>query len=361
MLEILSDIDRIVVDGQHRLHALKKANEHCHEADYNKELGFATIRVPVVFLTFDDVGGDFDKTIDDPGLHGKVSYKSRKVFVDLNKDVRKVDKNSLLVLDDSDFSAVAARYLIENNGDLELYTKWSKAGTTLADTDPFFTNIFLLDQFVGILLDDTLEEISEELILESDEDREKAIKKIFCSLHPLYELEPRKMIADFFEKVSFFWAMEGGYSQNLVGTHPKKQPVTTETTAEKRREIRKLHHQHLLGTVVGQRAAFKAVVDAFDHLEGDPEENWHSALEQLSRIHDAGILDRSNPLWMELLVRPGNKMKVNALDASAEVISCLIRRSRVSSLGQIDPDEGRGTEDTKKHFRAAVKKLRELE
>ena len=357
-LEILSDIDRIVIDGQHRLHALRLANEHSREPDYDKQLAFAEIRVPVVFLTFDDVGGNFDKAIDDPNLHTKVSNKSRKLFVDLNKDVKKVDKNSLLVLDDSDFSAVSARRLIEENSELERYTKWSDAGTTLADVDPYYTNIFLLDQFVEILLGDTLVEIEERgcLVLELEEQRERAIKKIFLAPHPVYELPPRKMIEEFFERVSFFhqWKDE---IRRILGDDPRIQPIVTDTNRAQKDEIRGLHKKSLLGTVAGQRAAFIGVVESFEHFDGDPESNWRLALDRLSEIHDAGILDRSNPLWLELLVKAGNTMKLNTIRPSAEVISCLIRRSDESSLGQINPAKGRGTKDTVEHYLTALTSL----
>ena len=354
-LEILSDIDRVVIDGQHRLHALRMANEHRREPDYDEKLGFGEIRVPVVFLTFDDVGGDLERWIDDPDLVVNLSNKSRKLFVDLNKDVKKVDKNSLLVLDDSDFSAVAARRLIENYADLERYTKWSEAGTTLADVDPFYTNIYLIDQFVEMLLEETLEELKDmgQLTLELPAQRDRLLEEIFVAAHPQYEMSPEVMILRFFEDVSFFrqWKAE---INGILGEDPRLQPLRTEMNKAQRERIRSLHRKHLLGTVAGQRAAFMGVVDAFAHFDGYPEDNWKLALDRLSEIHDKGILNRSNELWLELLVKAGGTMKLNAIGPSSEVVSCLIRRSPESSLGQLNPDKGRGTSTTIERYRDAL-------
>ena len=291
--------------------------------------------------------------------------RSRKVFIDLNKDVKKVDKNSLLVLDDADFSAVAARNLIETNENLERYTKWSTTGSTLADADPYFTNIHLLDQYVEFLFQEVLEQdlqgMASKYELELETDRRKALKGHFEAVDGQTGLAPKQMIEDFFESVSFFesWKVE---MVNILGDHPRIQPVETETSAAQRRLIRDLHRKHLLSTVVGQKAAFQGVVDAYDDLEGEPQEAWHEALCRLSMMHKIGLLDRGNPLWMELLVRPGKSpgktMKLTAFAGSVEVISCLIKLESSRSLRLLSPDEAVGTAETKKHYQSALKKLR---
>lgn len=356
MLEILSDIDRIVVDGQHRLQALMEADKASREPGYNKELGFGDIRVPVVYVTFDDVGGVFDEDNDVEDLSKKVAGRSRKLFVDLNKDVKKVDRNSLLVLDDSDFSAIAARFLIEHNESLERYTKWSTTGTTLADSDPFFTNIFLLDQYVehlyAALTDIDLDNIANDYELELEEDRERALEKYFCSRSGACGLVPRNMIEEFFSEVSFFqqWKRD---IKAILGDDPQIQPTTTEINIAQKRKIKDLHERHLLSTVAGQHAAFRAVLSAFEHIGSQPEENWKTSLNRLSVIHDKGILDRSYPLWSELLVRPGKKMKVTNIKESSDVISSLIRLQPNLSV-IIHPDKGIGTDESEKYYHQAL-------
>ena len=359
MLEILSDIDRIVVDGQHRLQALVEADKASREPNYDKSLGFGDIRVPVVFVTFEDVGGVFDETNNTPDLSSRVAGRSRKLFVDLNKDVKKVDKNSLLVLDDSDFSAIAARFLIENNESLECYTKWSTTGTTLADSDPFFTNIFLLDLYVehlySVLMEVDLDSIEKNYELELDKERKEALDKYFCRKNGSCGLIPKNMIEEFFEEVSFFpeWKQE---INAILGDDPQKQPTPTDTTIAQRKKIRELHQRHLLSTVAGQHAAFRAVVSAFEHFDGGPEENWKTSLSRLSAIHDEGILDRGNPLWTELLVRPVKRMKVTNIKESSDVISSLIRL-QPSLSGIVDPDKGIGTNESEENYRRALGSL----
>lgn len=360
MLEILSDIDRIVVDGQHRLHALKLADEQSRGPDYDRELGFSQIRVPVVFVTFEDIGGTFDETISDAELPRKVANKSRKLFVDLNKDVKKIDKNNLLVLDDSDLSAVAARSLIEDNESLEVYTKWSKTGSTLADADPYFTNILLLDLFAEIFFEEVMELDLEKIAdaeLELEDGRVKAIQNYFCSTSSELGLAPKNMIEDFFEKVSFFGKWKKSIRE-ILGGDPKTQPMTTETTPQQRRSIRKLHQQQLLSTVVGQHAAFRAALDAFEHFDSEPKDDWHETLRRLSAVHDLGLFDRENLLWEELLVKAGKKLKLTAIRESSEVLSALIRLKASKSLTVVNVDRGVGTTETHKHYSIALRKLR---
>jgi DGQHR domain-containing protein len=122
MLSIRTDIQRIVVDGQHRLYALTEANAYTRDPSYDPSLMLKELKVPVVFLTFDEVGGaGFDVPVED--VYKKVSDRARKIFVDLNRNAKKADRNTLFILDDEDFSAVAARDLIERDAHLERYTE----------------------------------------------------------------------------------------------------------------------------------------------------------------------------------------------------------------------------------------------
>ena len=173
----------------------------------------------------------------------------------------KADKNSLLLLDDEDFAAIAARQLIENHPDLELYTKWDGAAMTLADADPFFTNIYLLSEFVKLLVpDDDIMQRRYNLSLK--EDREAAIRDVF--LLPTAEsppgISPELFIRLFFEKVSFFSEWKSTYLN--LGVRVPRQPGGAMPDPPIRRQIAKLRKEHLLSTVVGQKAAFVAIADA---------------------------------------------------------------------------------------------------
>ena len=360
VLEVLSDIDRIVVDGQHRLHALRRANEHTKQPEYDASIGLTEVKVPVVFLTFDDVEGEYRPGRRVPQIGRAVADRSRKVFIDLNKTAKPVDKNSLLILDDSDFSAIAARHLIETDPTLELYTKWSDAGSTLADADPYFTNIFLLDQYVELVFaNGVIDKISEMYALSLTDERERAIREWF--LGPLDErdgLVPHDMIIDFFEKVSFFGSWMSDIRSILQGD-PPKQPELARTKTAQRKEIRKLHQTHLLGTVAGQRAAFIAALKAYRHLgDDDPQSRWKLALGRLSDIHDRGFFSRTDELWEELLVRPGNRMKVNEVETASSVLEHLIRGVSVEEArGLIRPEDGKGTSETLTNYTRVLSQL----
>ena len=360
VLHVLSDIDRIVVDGQHRLFALRLANEYTRQAEYENELGLTDIEVPVVFITFDDVNGVYESNTKIPNIQRDVADRSRKVFIDLNKTAKPVDKNSLLILDDNDFSAIAARYLIETNPTLELYTKWSDAGSTLADADPYFTNIYLLDQYVDLLLStEELDRIAEDYSLSLTDERNRAIEDCFLASAANHDgMIPRDMINEFFERVTFFDEWRASV-QSILDGDPRKQPYDLKLKTGQRKKIRALHQKHLLGTVAGQRAAFVAVFRAFQHIdEEDPQQAWYTTLDRMSEIQSKDLYSRTNDIWLELLVRPGNRMKVNAVETAATVLEHLIRGVPVEqTAGLIRPEDGFGTSETMDHYEVALKAL----
>ena len=381
MLEILTDIDRIVVDGQHRLHALRDADKYCRDADYNKDLHLEEIKVPVVFLTFDDLegAGSIDKPV--PDLPRSVAERSRRVFIDLNKNAKRVDKNTLLILDDHDFSAVAARYLIEQDEELELYTKWAElggSGGTLGDRDPHFTNLQLLDEYVEKIfyLDSTLqvegyeeirnltEKIEKDYTLSLAEERKEAIDKYFLQKLDLRDgLIPEQMIKGFFSEIVFFAEWKSEIRLILTGD-PNKQPADTKMTTAQRKAVRELHREHLLATVAGQRTAFNAVLAAYAHFdEGSEEGNWHYALARMSKVHEHGLYSRNHMLWHDLLVRQGNRMRVNAIDQSSRILTHLVRGTDLDEVMEVmkddvNPAEGYGTDETLRNYQEALDVLR---
>ena len=359
LLEVLTSISRIVVDGQHRLRALQKANEYSREPSYNKALGLAEMKIPIVFLTFNDIDGEYDEGKRVDGQTREVAGHARKVFIDLNKTAKRVDKNTLLILDDDDFSAVSARYLIEHNQNLEIYTKWSDRGSTLADADPFFTNIYLLDQFVqDIITVEKERQISNEYQLSRDDDRRRAINEHLLSQGGENEgLVPIRMIESFFDQLQFFHQWKDSIQKVLSGA-PAKQPRPTHTTLDQRKAIRGLHQEHLLSTVAGQRAAFTAILRSYRAFDDPPEQGWDQALARLDMIHRRGIYGRRNRLWLDLLVRAGNRMRVNAVSASASVLGCLVRgESADHMLPYINPENGLGTHNTASHYDDALRLL----
>ena len=357
-LRILSDIDRVVVDGQHRLYALNRAQDYVQRDDYDVSLGLSEIRVPVVFVTFDEIHvHDFKSRKGE--LRQQVADRARKIFVDLNRGVVKADKNSLLLLDDEDFAAIAARHLIEHHPDLELYTKWDDAGMTLADADPFFTNIFLLSEFVKSLVPDD-DVMQYRYDLSRKEDREAAIMDVFLS--PIDDgsgkLAPDLFIRMFFDKVSFF--SEWKRHMHNLGVQVPKQPSRASLKPRIRNQIAKLRKEHLLSTVAGQRAAFLAVTNAYHHFGSpSPSGNLSHALTSLSRIHEAGLYSRNHQLWTELLTRRGGKMKLTALTPASKLLEYLIRgvSVRCGPLAVLSPDEDIGTEDTLRYYGDALATL----
>jgi DGQHR domain-containing protein len=360
MLSIRTDIQRIVVDGQHRLYALNKANEYTRDPSYESSLMLREVRVPVLFLTFDDVGGEgFSVPVSD--VYKKVSDRARKVFVDLNRNAKKADKNTLFILDDEDFSAVAARDLIEKQPELEKYTKWHGRGTTLADTDVFFTTIELLNHFVDKVVDDEDGKISNRYQLPVDEERERALAEHLDSPSAeLYGLQPRKMINEFYSGLQLFpeWTLT---VKRLLGGEPELQPKETTLSRDQKRDIKAAREVSLLLTVVGQRVAIDALIEAFPHMgKTTAEENYSEALRRLNMIERKKLYNRDESLWLELLTRPGNKMKLTAKEQATRLLSDLLQGNPASHVQEyITPsiEEGIGTEQTVELYEQALAKI----
>ena len=361
-LQVLSNIDRVVVDGQHRLQALKCAHEYVQTDDHDASLRLEEMQVPVVFVTFDDVEGDkFTEHRADIVHH--VSERARKIFIDLNKGVVKADRNSLLLLDDEDFWAVAARRLIEIDTDLELYTKWDGAASTLPDAEPFYTNIFLLSVFMKLLVRN--DDIPPgRYNLSFTDQRESALNDLF--LRPANErlngIAPAVFITRFFNEVSFFSYWKAKMSQ-VIDPVPK-QPAKLDLSPAQKQRIARLRKEHLMSTVAGQRAAFVAVTRAYDHFGSESgEENLGIALRKLSIVHDTELYSRRHALWVELLTRPGGRMKLTTLGVAARLLEHLLIGDHEADAHTLDirPEEGVGTHDTMKEYQSALETLKESE
>lgn len=361
MLKILTTIQRVVVDGQHRLHALKLAEEHSRELEYDDSLGLKEIKVPVLFLTFPSTGGSgFTNNYQD--IDKKVSDAARRIFVDLNKNAKKADKKTLYILDDSDFSAVTARYIIESDLDFELFARWHGNGTVLSDSDHCFTTIEILDSMVEDLLGELEEKASQKYDLTVDEERNQAIQDYYLlSVNPaLGGLSAKEIIDAFFSKVSFFPEWKGEIRTILQG-EPVLQPATTPTTLPQRKAIKDIRQAQLLATVAGQKVAFKAILRALPHQKGKTGmDSLNHVISRLNKILELGIYNRSHPLWEELLVRPGNKMKLTTESQSVTILSALLEKTPVAKLQpkvSSWAEEGIGTDDTINHYASAYAQL----
>jgi DGQHR domain-containing protein len=333
LLKVQTDIQRIVVDGQHRWRALKHASDYVRTEDYDEKLKLKELEIPVVFLAFSDVAGnDFSKTY--LNIYEKVNERARTVFVDLNKNAKRADKKSLFVLDDSDFSAVVARHLIEGNDSLERYTRWHGNGAALSDSDHCYTTIELLSYFVEDLLGEEREEqISVEYELSDEVERNRAIGDWFNSSRPeLFGLAPRQFVSNFFTNLSYFSSWPSGV-ETILGKRPEMQPQKTELTAAQKRQLKDRRNESMLGTVVGQKTAFAAIREALPHMgESQAEPNLREAIRRMNKLATGGFYTKQSPLWEELLTRPGGKLKLNAQDSAKRLLGHLLQLTPIDKI-----------------------------
>ncbi|MDF3113103.1 hypothetical protein CFB52_000025 [Burkholderia sp. AU18528] len=361
ILKIATSIQRVVVDGQHRLTALKYAEDYSRQLDYDETLRIRELNIPVVFLVFPETGGEgFNNIYED--IDKKIGDNARRIFVDLNKNAKKADKKTLYILDDSDFSAVAARQLIESNTDFELFTRWHGNGTTLSDSDHCFTTIEILDFMVQNLLGELEEIASSRYDLTADEEREEALQKYFFkpANNSLEGLSVSQFLDAFFFEIGFFdeWKAK---IREILGSDPTLQPAPQTSTLAQRRSIKELRQGSLLATVIGQKVAFKAILEAFPHFPGKTgSESLHSVLSRFNKLLESGLYDRKQSIWDEFLLRAGSKIRINAEIPSATLLRALLERTPAAAMAprfQAWFEEGVGTSNTPIAYEEALKIL----
>lgn len=147
------EIFAATIDGQHRLAAIKDITDPTLDSGTNGN------RLAVLFLVFDERVG-----FKAPGKPPTVELL-RKLFIDLNKHAKTVNRARQILLDDRDPMAVSVRALLaanlENNLD-DLQTTPPRLPLALADwfteqakfdTGPYVTTVLGLDWIVSKVLD----------------------------------------------------------------------------------------------------------------------------------------------------------------------------------------------------------------
>ena len=304
-LHIRRDVNRIVVDGQHRKKALDlywRAIEDGERAE--------SLDIPVVFLFFKDIGrqGGLDSD------RGAVLSCTRKLFRDLNLTARKLDHYTALLVDDAFLPGVMARRLLETESDLEPSVKWS-AGSNLADDDPYLTTLAVITDAIECYVGDreTLgKEYCETL------EREQAIQKHF-EHHRNYELSTRQFITATFRNLMCFedWRSllrDGSIElprQPTAALHgrPPARVIRARDT------LRSARKACVLYTAPGQRALFRAMEMTLAVRQTQDRSAFDSILERIDALYAQGFFARVlradggeevNPVWRDVLLGPGN-------------------------------------------------------
>ena len=93
----------VAIDGQHRLAALKK---YCEEGKDHLLLGdVLDTKIPLIFLIL-------DKSVGFEGRSKNLLVTLREIFIDLNRNARKVPKSRVILLEDLNIQAFCVRTLL---------------------------------------------------------------------------------------------------------------------------------------------------------------------------------------------------------------------------------------------------------
>jgi len=157
------EIVGVAIDGQHRLSALMRyANHHDQPAGIDP----TKVRIPVVLLVFE--------TNDSTDIITQV----REIFIDINKNAKKVSKSRQILLDDRDPFAVLARDLVKdgsNNVGLRYeVVDWKRESSKPEDFQ--LTTIVALYEIVRWMYNDNLSILESKLNLNKELEKQELSK-----------------------------------------------------------------------------------------------------------------------------------------------------------------------------------------
>jgi hypothetical protein len=198
----LNRVEALAVDGQHRLQALRNWHESKNKAlsKYEKET-----KIPVIFVLVDKKAGlktNQEKTINNI---------SRELFTDLNKNARKVDKATEIILDDYSVVSRSVRALVTENtceDDPELlplsFVRW-RDEIHKFDEDYYLNSLVHLN----LLIEDILN-----LYSTKDKVSKKEAKKVIKDINGKLSISNNELLDDKLTLTKYF-------NDNYVDPHDK--------------------------------------------------------------------------------------------------------------------------------------------
>jgi len=296
------NVKKVVVDGQHRLFALRKLREDIISGKEDRE-DLKKLQIPIIFVIFDKVDCSISNQMP---VIGDILKETRSVFTALNKTAKKIDKYTTLILDDSDFSAVVSRKLLEENMIDELYVKWAYSTTSLTQYDVYFTTLNIINDMVEHYASKLSKSLDDE-DLSTDDKRQLIINEYFVNVVEPLGVSPQNLIIEFF-KLSFFKDWKSSLKNNYIVI--EKQPKDTPLDKDKKDSIKKLREKNLLAQVIGQKALFMAIVDSLSFMGETPNDKIVNVYEKVEKLLTLDIMKKSNDIWKGILVGEDAKGKM---------------------------------------------------
>ncbi len=294
-LSVKKSVKKLVLDGQHRLFALRSLRHDILTKKVN-DPELKRIKVPVVFVSFSNL----DNNITDiTPIRQDIISETRNVFISLNKTAKKIDKYTALITDDSDLSAVSARRLLETGRIDEIFVKWAIPNHALSQYDPYFTTLNFLNDCFDVCESNFNTSIEDEKKSLSNDEKEKLINEKYFDFVEELGFTPSILIEDFFIKNNFF----NEWKQSLETITLPKQPSLPELSKDDRLLIKSIRSNNILATIAGQKALFLAIVNSFNLMGDDTEEKNENIFSRINELHSKEFFNRESDIWKLILVR----------------------------------------------------------
>ncbi|MCC5640692.1 DNA sulfur modification protein DndB [Nostoc sp. CHAB 5844] len=314
-LKVYKGVSRIVIDGQHRLLSLKKY--------WNIQVGKQSLSpqeilenctcdnsfdIPVVYLVFEDLGrvGYSKENI---SIRDEVIKATRNIFTVINNTAKRIDRQTLLLLDDTKLSSLIPRKLLEEDVLEDKVVKWSSKSTNLTQADPYLTTIDLLSKCTVELLIE-YKKTALKKSLNSPRERESAMKTYY-EFHPripnigtrnifkwfFYELQPFK---DWFTQLEHW------------GINVPPQPEEIKLNTNQKEKLKKLRESNIMYTVLGQRIVFFAIAKFLLRVKAEYRipELLNAIDKSITKMYNDGFLDRKAEHWKNVIVQPNEKLSM---------------------------------------------------
>ncbi len=312
-LKLYKGVSRIVIDGQHRLLSLKKHwNIHIGKQNLSPQEILEncacneSFDIPVVYLVFEDLGrvGASKENI---SMRDEVIKATRNIFTVINNTAKRIDRQTQLLLDDTKLSALIPRKLLEEDILEDKIVKWSSKSTNLTQTDPYLTTIDLISKCAVELLIE-YKKTALKKILNSPSEREQAMK-IYYESHPkISQIGTRAILKWFFYGLQPF---RDWFSQlELWSINIPPQPEEIKLQANQKEKLKKLRESNILYTVLGQRIVFFAIARFLLRIKAEYRipEILNAINQSITKMYDAGFLDRNAEHWKNIIVQPNDKL-----------------------------------------------------
>lgn len=322
-LELYKNVARIVIDGQHRLLALKKYwNVHTGKESLTTQekaenyICEETFDIPVVYLVFGNLGkvghSNSSQTVRDD-----IIKATRNIFTVINKTAKSIDKQTQLLLDDSKISALIPRKLLEEGVLEDKFIKWSSPTRSLNQSEPYLTTLDLVSQCTIELLADYKKQALNKSF-NSPIERNKAIDDYYESHPKLPEIGTKALLKWFFTELQPFkdWVLQ----IKQLGINIPNQPEQAQLIPSQKAGIKDLRNSNILYTILGQKILFFAVSKFL--LKTGSEYRIQETLDAIShsitKMDENDFFNRSQPHWSNILVRPNDKYTMITVGSGIE-------------------------------------------